>query len=316
MKCKNKFSKIYFICLILFFIGCSSPNKVSKKIVLSSDEQEWIESFFNDLLLEESGIFTLWGSKPLVFFEIDYPDEKEQEKFQTWLKSLSEKDKKEVILSIEEKDKNESWFKELPKETQENAIIRAPKKFPFYVCWEKWKKIKHRFLMSKYLLVEKRGRVHPNKRYLFFVNIAHAFFAIQENYERFARKIGKEFDPLSVIYELEHETSIFWEKALQDPELVGLLCGFGKKNAWCFSLEVGDFPSQYKSFLKTLVNTRPKQSLCRKKSTINNFSLPGFRSFVENDEMIMRYEKEKKTIKKAYKHKNFVYHSLLKLTED
>ena len=81
-KLKSKFlsksaTSIFFF-LAFFLPGC--VNEVKKSSPLPSEERQWMEKFFHDLLFVEGGVYTLWGSKPITTIALyHYTDEEWEE---------------------------------------------------------------------------------------------------------------------------------------------------------------------------------------------------------------------------------------------
>jgi|JI10StandDraft_1071094.scaffolds.fasta_scaffold23353_4 hypothetical protein len=303
------------IFAILFFTSCFSPSQnLDHKRGLSQEEYHWIEAFFHKIMLSEVGIFTLCGSKPLIFFEIDYPNPEREREISLWYESLSEEEKEKQIFLIEDKDLQSEWFLKLPEQAQKNAVIKKSSNEAFYVAWEKWRKMSTNLPISKYFFVERSIFGQANRRYLFFINISEAFLVLNKNYEVFKRKTEKDFDPLNTVFEIQNEESEFWKIALQDDELIGILCGFGAKNAFYYSRTNRVQNEDVKKFLDALPRKPTCQSDEWRKISPFSFPIPGFISFIKNDEMVEKYKREKEKIKKEYRNKDFVYFTLEKLS--
>jgi hypothetical protein len=130
----------------------------------------------------------------------------------------------------------------------------------------------------------------------------------------FKRKTEKDFDPLNTVFEIQNEESEFWKIALQDDELIGILCGFGAKNAFYYSRTNRVQNEDVKKFLDALPRKPTCQSDEWRKISPFSFPIPGFISFIKNDEMVEKYKREKEKIKKEYRNKDFVYFTLEKLS--
>ena len=65
----KNFSSLLFIGIFIFLFFTSCTKKAHQKkgieLAISQEEKRWMAKFFQDLLLEEGAIFTLWGSKPI-----------------------------------------------------------------------------------------------------------------------------------------------------------------------------------------------------------------------------------------------------------
>ena len=240
------------ICALMMFlmllVSCSTSfSKKSKKFDLTEEEYMHLEKLFRYFMLHETAIYTLAGSKPLTVMPLFYEDmpeellrEKEREKYAYFL--LNRNNKKDM----------EFYEKLSPLEKEEKAYLIAEKDFiyPIENLWDKWEKIQSRFpINKKFLLVKKEWSTDSWKTIfprckavydVFLVNVLKTAFVIQENYELFKNAVGYDFDPLEVVFELENESSRFWdqlrgEDGWKHATLWGLLYGFGKENAFSYA---------------------------------------------------------------------------------
>ena len=54
-----------------FFASCSDLGSRFKPYTdIPSEDFQWMDKFFKDLMLKECGIYTLWGTKPMTVFKI------------------------------------------------------------------------------------------------------------------------------------------------------------------------------------------------------------------------------------------------------
>lgn len=260
--------------ILIFFIGCAHST-TQLKFNIASEERIWLDKFFKDLLLEESGIYTLWGSKPMVCFEI-------------------------CLYSSEE-------LKKLQEEIEENTHVEKVmiKNYDFPENWEKWEKIREQFKMSRFLLFKKEDPEEPKLPRVFFINILETALTIQENYHFFKKVVGSDFDSLEVVFEIEKEDSKFWNAVLKNSELMGLLYGFGLKNASCFYWKCRKNQIEDHEFTKSL-RYRFSAGQDVGYATIDSLPLPIFSTFFEDDQIIHKYKAEREKIKKIYKNQDFV----------
>ncbi|MGE5195805.1 MAG: hypothetical protein ACM3JI_00565 [Anaerolineae bacterium] len=244
-----------------------------------------MSKFFKDILLEESAVYTLWGSKPLTIIPLYHYSEEEEKMYR---EHLSEEERKS-LFEIEDYD--------------------IPEK------WEKWEKIQSRFPIHRYLFFKKPDPNHPKVYSIYFVDIFRTALVLQENYSCFSRETGVNFDPLQAVFEIK-EGSEFWDKVMNHSALMGLLYGFGMQNSYGFRWRYGSDPLKSEKFAKSLnyrFSDTPKFGL----ATLENFSLPIFASFAENhDEVIQKYKKEREEIKQAYLDKDFLDLTLERLSEN
>lgn len=337
MQNKGKFKIYILIIFFIFFTSCfQSSNKQAKKFDLTAEEHLWLEKFFRYFMLYETSIYTLVGSKPLSKIIISY-DEIPNENFR-------EKNKEEYLYFLlnRNNEKDMEFYKNLSSlEKKEKAYLIKDKNFIYNIedLWDKWEKIQHRFnIKNRFLLVKKeRPRdewkdIFPNYKAIydiFFVDVFKTAFVIQENYELFKQVVGYDFDPFKIVLELENKSSNFWDKirgkdAWKYSYLWGLLYGFGKENSFfhCWNnrhIRLIDCDEKEK-----LVSTSiKKHTSCKHRPTfsdnnaftISNFTIPIFYSYIENDPIVIKYEMERKKIKKLYKGKDFVTFTLELLTK-
>lgn len=237
----------------------------------------WMTKFFCDLMVDEHGIYTLWGSKPLTLIIIDQYTDKER---QEYYESLSEEEKKNGII-IEKYDLLENW--------------------------KKWEEISSRFVFKRHLLFKSDLYEDLHASFIFFVDIFKTALVIQENYEIFKRAVGFDFNPLEVVLEMTQKNSPFWEKLKGSAIHWGLLYGFGPKNAWAFQWKNYEQAPSSEQFLQSLKGRFSNPSLTGKvKFSLTHLEIPSFISFDENDEMIEHYKKERARIQNIYKGKDFL----------
>lgn len=295
-----------------------------------------MEKFFRYFMLHETAIYTLVGSKPITCMSLFYQSIPEEE--------LREQKREEYLYFLLNKNKKQDmqFYKTLSLvEKEEKAILVEDKNYIYEIegLWEKWEQIQKRFALSQRFLLIKRERAPENWKEIFpdckaiydvfFVNVFTTALIIQENYELFKKAVGYDFDPLEVVFELEQEHSDFWNK-LQGKEgwrystLWGLLYGFGRENAFSYywkgrSSKESARPAQERLWAASL----PSKSSCSKglfpedknAFTMANFTIPSFKSFIENDPVVARYELEKAKIERLYQGKDFVRCTLDLLTE-
>lgn len=335
---RNRISMIYalMICLMLF-TACSSPySEQSKKFELTDEEHLWLEKFFRYFMLYETAIYTLAGSKPLTEITLCYEDTPEEQ--------LREEKREDYLYFLlnRNSEKDMRFYEKLsPLEKEEKALLINDKDFIYNIeeLWGKWEKLQHRFPIKKRFLLLKRERpkedwkeIFPNYTAIydiFFVDVLKTALVIQENYDLFRKAVGYDFDPLEVVFELENRHSNFWEK-LEGKEgwnhapLWGILYGFGKKNSFSYTWKGRNAkePNRTENEKLWAANLQ-SQSSCKDRPsrsekgafTLSNFTIPVFKSFIENDPIVTKYEAERENIKQIYKGKDFVAYTLELLTE-
>ena len=269
------------------FCECSSISNVSRKNELPPEEKIWMSRFFEHLLLDNYGIYTLWGSKPMVRFEM-------------------------CLYSPDE-------LMKLQKEVEEKSNIEMEKvvieNYDFPENWQKWEKVRDQFKISRFLILKRENPDDPKLPFIFFVNVLETALVIQENYPLFRKYIGEDFDSLEMVFELQEGSSKFWDIVFERSELVGILYGFGLKNTMCFSWKYQENKSNIQSFAHSLNFKFSNQRKNYGRVSVNTISLPIFAEFGEDSSMVNRYEAERRKIKKIYKKQDFVDCTLSRLTD-
>ena len=132
-----------------------------------------------------------------------------------------------------------------------------------------------------------------------------------------------DFHPFQVVFELRNPHSKFWKSVFEAKNHLakGLLCGFGLKNSlfgdWHFkqydihaSTELGEESMEY---LKNApFHPSTTQSVEFGKGGSSNFTIPRFGT-VEGDDVVEKYEKEKRGIEKIYLGQDLVEVTLQRL---
>jgi hypothetical protein len=133
-----------------------------------------------------------------------------------------------------------------------------------------------------------------------FINIPNFLFVLKAHYTDFA-KIGGEFDYEQVLNEFENEDSLFWDKVCKSDFLMGLLFGYGAKNAFAFV-----WRSKYNLQLPIIFGKHQGwDPVYQQNISIKDLPLPRLCAYSLGDETIEKYLKERKQIIKAFKGRSF-----------
>ena len=266
---------------ILMFYACS---EVEHKNDLPIEEKIWMSRFFEHLLLDNHGIYVLCGSKPMVRFEMCLYTDKELSKLQD--------------------------------EVEENANVEriVIENYDFPENWLKWEKVRHQYGIRQFLLFKKDNPYDTKLPLIFFVNIFETALVLQENYSLFRKYIGEDFDSLEMVFDLQKDSSKFWDIVFERSELVGLLYGFGLKNTLCFNWKHRENQANIQDFAHSLSFEFSNKIGNYGSATINTVSLPIFAEFDADGSMVHRYEAERKKIQKIYKNQDFVDCTIDRLT--
>jgi hypothetical protein len=276
---------INFFAILLCAISCDKPRSHVNN--LSQDERTWMTNFFNDIMLEDEGIYTLLGSKPLT----------------------------RIVLYHYTEDQKRDYYDKLSDEEKKNMRFIERDDLP--ENWNKWEAIQARFPLKRYLLFKEDLPDDPEASYVYFVDILKTAVTIQEHYDLFRKVVGFDFDPREVVLEMPRKDSNFWKKAGENSVLWGILFGYGNMNSWAFHWKHFAPSPAGADFDKILTPRSSDKFITGKtKITLENFSIPSFMSFDENDEVVQRYKKERRQIQKAYRGKDFLDFTLEALTRE
>lgn len=281
--------KLYVVLCIIFslsisiFTGCSSNNE-HLQFQLSKKNRHNLTLFFEELLIEHGGIYTLYGHKPMTIESIYDYNEEDMKKIQGFLQNHPEIESAQVERYIDE-------------------------------TWLDWKKISRNYEIRNYLLAE----IHPSsylekESLLLFINLKETLLALQKYYNDFRVAYGKEFCPMKVILDLKQGKDEFWKAICDNQATMGILLGYGYNNSWLFKWKNGK-----KSSSDLLINCYNSKKSKKSKYYLNKkiFNLPSFAwlDAEESKSLLEKYAKERKKITKIYKKRDFLDCTLEKLCE-
>ncbi|MCB1073644.1 MAG: hypothetical protein KDK96_11190 [Chlamydiia bacterium] len=268
-----------------------------------------MSQFFRYLLIQENGIYTLWGDKPMTVFEVETRSKEELAPFYADIPL-------ELITIPIDPNKESERIKcqKLSKAERERVVFVNYDELEFMSKWERWSEKQKTLSINNYILLMKEG-TKDKLPTLFFINIKETALILKQNYSLFREVFGEDFDPLNVIFEIKEQESAFWSQVMSDDWCRGVLFGFGKKNSWCFCWKYRNNPEEAKEFTSNLKGRPSEKHSKFKVWTIEEFNIPGFASFSEEDPFIKKYQQQRKKIIEIYKGKDFVELSLQKLIE-
>lgn len=302
----------YMLSILIFIYGCSPNSKkpVAKQTTQAQDEHAWMSQFFRYLLIQECGIYTLWGDKPVTAFEVDLRSQEE-------LASLYADIPLELItIPIDlNTESGRLKYEKLSQAERERVIFVNYDDLEFLSKWEKWNERQKTLPINNYILTLKENPKNEKLPVFFFINIKETALTLQQNYQLFKEVFGKDFDPLEVIFEIKERNSPFWGQVMVDDRCRGILFGFGEKNSWCFYWKYRPSSTEVEKFANNLKGKPSEENQQFKVWTIEEFLIPGFVSFSEEDTVVKKYQKQRQNIMKIYKGKDFAKVSLEKLTE-
>ncbi len=271
------FAFLGVLLTIVFFAQSCQPRKTKRidqtTYEVSAEERLWMTKLFDNILFWEHGIYTLWGSKPIT----------------------------EIVLSHYTNDELAQIEKTASLNPSNNGYLVEG---DLEENWGKWEAVQSRFPMKRYLLFKSHDSVDGRHSFVYFVNILKTATVIQENYDLFSKAVGFDFHPLEVVLEMPNHESMFWNRlnnSCDSPMLWGILFGFGRQNSHCFYWKHFDCPKIgerfFDQFPGQFSNPEPTGMI---RISAQNFTLPTFVSFSDEDEVLERYKIERKKILQIY----------------
>ena len=224
-------------------------------------------------MFDQSGIYTLYGSKPMIRFPIFYYSDEE---YQQMYESLSEKEKQTTIV-LNDYDLPENW--------------------------ENWERSQAQFLSKRYILIKQPIPDSPKESMICFADLAKVALCLEKHYNLFVRTLHQEFDPLQEALSLKNG-SPFWDQVFDNALLVGILYGFGEDNSFCFTWNIEKSLILHRQFSDHLRFGTTIDNF--------GIPIFATFSTLE-DPMIEKYKKERAEIQKLYKGKDFVEVTLKQL---
>lgn len=186
------------LLLILIFFCQISCSRYQAHPLFTNEEKERYHELFVDMMLYETGIYTLCGDKPV---------------------SISLLEDCEEVEDLRYIDRTKE------------------KKYRLIDSWDHWLAKLPELGISKFLFVKKEIEGMPNVYNAFFVNIPATIDVLHRYYDVFVEEVGFHFDPEKIVYEIQDKDSEFWNRAflLHSHITKGLLHGFEYENATKFA---------------------------------------------------------------------------------
>lgn len=223
-----------------------------------------------------------------------------------------------TIVSADANEWIEAAMAYMPTETQEKKEEYLDKIKQFYQGydlpqnWEKLMALRKKYPHSPFLFAKRE--VIGNKT-LFnadIINIAEVTWTLQKHYFLFSKELGIDFDPLEVTLEFEDPKSAFWNQIFNNPLLQGVLYGYGERNAYFFSKQLGQYQEIDHCLFKSHISTNDEKAGI----SLKDLRLPSFRSYdlpCGQDPTIVQYEQERRVIQQQLQHKDFTEEAFNKL---
>lgn len=157
-------------------------NLGSHAVEIAESDRAWLTKFVHEFFLDDTMVFTLFGSKPMGGQLICTATEEE---------SLASS---EQVLKNYPEDKKQTFLNRIHEYYQHCDLDKNFSK------WLQWKK---QFPQSLFLF---RSQSSEDGYYLLveMLNVREAIWTLQKHYTLFQRETGMEFDPLAVCFDFEN----------------------------------------------------------------------------------------------------------------
>ena len=287
----------------ILFAASSLIFSSSLQVVPRGEERIFLEN----IMIRQGGIYTLLGTKPMTLLDItmdvDVEDAAIKERY-TKIKKAAESGR---IRNANTLPDYQQFYAQYKKEGLHLSHLRLPSQ------WNKWlKNLKTKNVAPQYLFCE---RLSPRGKSGVFVNKPSALFVLNKYREAFVTKTGIDFNPNEKIEQIQNNGDPFWEKVFESHYLLGLLLGYGERNAFMFDWYIsrGIRPRYTGSFCQPEIERR-NQLMLKSSISIDEVPLPIFRLFSPSDEKLEAYKKERERIVEMYKGQDFYEKTIAILT--
>lgn len=279
--------RIAVICLLML-LGCTKqPPQQNLKLSLTYEEHNLLKEFCLSILVQESGIYTLFGTKPLIIGTLyNLPHtEMSEESMKTHVNQLI------------------SLGPEVLHDSLNGLIIQGD------THGQVWRKIASQLPMKNYRiffvpeeLVYYPGFVSQGDELLAIVNKQQLVYLLQQHYPLFVKAAGIEFSPEDVVEDIDNVDGFFWQRLFctEDHRIKGLFYGFGLTNASCFDLVHN---KEENACLRDLLFHPSSKPKCLHPLSIQDLELPGFCCA---DHMMRLYDQERAEILREFEGEDFL----------
>ena len=285
-----RFRTLFFIAAILstiFVISQKNSLTSSKDIGQKNSEYEssLADDFVTYSMVRYSGIYTLFGVKPITEIDTQYQPPTEEERKYIY-EGLSDAEKKEIPYK--------------------DFILKSPWGNSTKKQWKSFKSRMKDLDLKDYFFVE-TCYDYEDKEFnsLLFIHRPSLIRLLDRYHTHFEKELGEKFNTIEKISELKNGGSSFWDKIFKEKNhyLMGLVLGFGEKNSRCFDEESNG--------KKELLNQRIEHTslielrkILKEDISIEDLCIPQFISYQEEDEVVEDYRLSRKNIIQKLKNKN------------
>lgn len=269
---KKLIKNLFFLCSALMSMTLFAEFQKTKNPIIDPIDKERVEKFLKHVMIENEGIYTLLGSKPMTTFSTSpFIDDEEK---QVMYAAQSEQFKKYIFLKK-----------------------FTPCKADCQQLWKDWKKVEKKYIGNQFLFVEFEKWEEG-----ILINIPSVAFILNKYRDAFVKITGQQFDPNKVIYQIGKSSDLFWSKVEENHYLLGLLLGFGEKNAQYFQWE-NDKGKHYQTRRLSAEDLVPDKN--PRNLTIEDLIIPPFVIYTVIDDQVEKYKMEREQIVQLYQNQDF-----------
>ncbi len=201
--------------------------------------------------------------------------------------------------------------------------------------WETWEKHQHLFPSNRFLL--KARRLDNEKVEIILINKPNFIKMINKNLSAFQAVIGEKISASELLKRYERGNLPLFDLLKRHHGLLGILLGFGKRNAWLFqnrdrildnfqqfTLKINPLPSpgfktleEERSYYQNTLTGAFTEDNCRK--CYKFLYLPGFvvdPDSPETQELREKYVRQREQIHDIYSHGDFLETTLKRFCQD
>lgn len=232
-----------------------------------------IEKFLKHVMIEEYGVYTLLGSKPMTTFAL--------------IPIIDEVEKREIYESMNAQFKKSIPFEKFKPIPADNRKL-----------WNDWRMVEKKYLGEQFVFIEDESWGGG-----LFINIPAVIYILEKYYDDFSKITCQAFDPMKAVHEIGLSSSSFWSEIKKSHYLLGLLLGFGEKNAKYFQWEnEGKIKHMYRHSSCDFIGLTGKapQDL-----SIEDLDIPAFIVYQPVDEQVEKFRLEREKFLQIYKDQDF-----------
>lgn len=286
----NRFKTI--LVSVFSAIAICSGCIIYKTFYLEPDTKDEITLFLENVMIREGGMFTLVGSKPMTIFKVENEiPSSNQELLAQYEEAITIDTNLQEKLSFEDYKASISYLQKLKHLRYENL-------------WSVWSKSYPGTKNEKYIFATRRASFGEGKIGV-FANVPLIIYALTVHKKLFEDSLLISFDPHEIVWELAQENSRFWDRVFGHHFLLGILLGYGEKNAFIYNWEQNNQLKKYSRILMTNQSSNYPKKLLKEHISVSDLLIPQFFSYCIYEPIVEKYQQERNNIIKNFSKKHF-----------